>query len=394
MIDSKGGHVREMSKRAGARPESFARPGRAAALNAVAERVATAGWDLGAAGIHWGKRPAAMKPVAITARDLRLLALLLDVNYLSSSQLALLGWGGDSSCSRRRLRRLHDLGLVDKFRPARAAGSYEWNYRLTVEGWRLLADHGMVADDKHYKPADLHSISYVEHDLQVNALVLDIALRARADEGPLVEAMPFAWHGPRSGEIAPREEKRPESGERSVRLPPFFDHGGSREGVLKPDATLIFDSQERRQALLLEYDRTARPHKQLQRLRRYDWFLTDGWTYGRFAFHEIAPVLVFVTLHERTLPALVRAADEVLSATRRWPDREGGGRVYVGRKRVLFTTRERILAGDFRMLRAPRHIPERRKKSELDPHVPFFTREVEFDLVALASQPSDDMLNE
>jgi len=64
--------------------------GRAVASPA-AERAARAGWGLSAASIHWGKRGAAAKPLALTERDLRLLALLHDVNYLSSSQLALLG---------------------------------------------------------------------------------------------------------------------------------------------------------------------------------------------------------------------------------------------------------------------------------------------------------------
>ena len=326
--------------------------GRAVASSA-AERAARAGWGLSAASIHWGRRAAAAKPVAVTERDRRLLELLHDVNYLSSSQMALLGWGGDSTCTRRRLRLLHDRGLIDKFRPAAPAGSYEWNYRLTEEGWRMLSDRGMSAERKLYKPADIHSIAYVEHDLQVNALVLDIAHRARAGEGPLLEEMPFAWHGPRSGEIDPREEQAPE-GESQLRsrLPRFF-HGGSREGVIKPDATLILGGAEPRQAVLLEYDRTARPHKQLERLRRYDWFLTEGWTRGRFAHHPIAPALVLVTLHESALHALVKAADETLTASRGQPEADRRQRRYVGRERILFTTRERILSGDFRMLRAP-----------------------------------------
>jgi hypothetical protein len=92
--------------------------------------------------------------------------------------MTLLGWGGDSTCTRRRLRLLHDRGLIDKFRPAAPAGSYEWNYRLTEEGWRMLSDRGMSADRELYKPADIHSISYVEHDLQVNALVLHAGAEA------------------------------------------------------------------------------------------------------------------------------------------------------------------------------------------------------------------------
>jgi hypothetical protein len=163
-----------------------ARQDRGAVASLAAKRAARAGWGLGAATIHWGKRPAASRPVAVTRRDRRLLALLHDVNYLSASQMALLGWGGDSTCARRRLRLLHDHGLIDKFRPAAAAGSYDWNYRLTVEGWRVLKNCGRCAEEKPYAPADIHSIAYVEHDLQVNALVLDIARRARTGDGPLV----------------------------------------------------------------------------------------------------------------------------------------------------------------------------------------------------------------
>jgi hypothetical protein len=273
--------------------------------SSAAERAARAGWGLSAASIHWGRRAAASKPVAVTERDRRLLELLHDVNYLSSSQMALLGWGADSTCTRRRLRLLHDRGLIDKFRPAAPAGSYEWNYRLTGEGWRMLSDRGMSADRKLYKPADIHSIACVEHDLQVNALVLHIAHNARAGEGPLLDAMPFAWHGPRRGEIDPREEQAPEEGcETRARLLPRFYEGGSREGVIKPDATLILGGAEPRQAVLLEYDRTARPHKQLARLRRYDWFLTEGWTRGRFAHHPIAPVIEEYAKRERVDPEL------------------------------------------------------------------------------------------
>lgn len=64
-----------------------------AAASSAAERAARAGWGLSAASIHWGGRGGAAKPVAVTERDCRLLGLLHDVNYLSSSQMALLGWG-------------------------------------------------------------------------------------------------------------------------------------------------------------------------------------------------------------------------------------------------------------------------------------------------------------
>ena len=364
-------------------PEASVREGHA---SSAAERAARAGWGLSAASIHWGKRATAAKPFAITERDRRLLELLHDVNYLSSSQMGLLGWGGESTCTRRRLRLLHDHGLIDKFRPAAPAGSFEWNYRLTAEGWRMLSDCGMSADQKLYTPAEIHSIAYVEHDLQVNALVLDIAHRARTGEGALLEEMPFAWHGPRSGEIDPREEPAPETGsETRARMLPRFFHGGSREGVIKPDATLILGGQEPRQAVLLEYDRTERPHKQIDRLRRYDWFLNEGWTRGRFAHHPVMPALVLVTLHDSALQGLVKAADETLTASRGQPEADRWQREYVGRERIVFTTRERMMSGDFHMLRAPSEPPELRERREVDGRARFFTVPIEFDLIALSA---------
>lgn len=360
------------------------RRGHRAVASSAAERAARAGWDLGAATIHWGKRPVASRSVAVTERDRGLLALLHDVNYLSASQMALLGWGGDSTCARRRLRLLHDHGLIDKFRPPAAAGSYEWNYRLTVEGWRVLEDCGMCAEEKSYTPADIHSIAYVEHDLQVNALVLHIARTAHAGDGPLLDAMPFEWHGPRRGEIDPHEEPPPEDDcPLRASLPPVFDRADSREGVLKPDATLILGGAEPCQAVLIEFDCTARPHKQLDRLRRYDWFITEGWMDSRFAHHPIPPAMVLVTLRESTLTALVRAADETLCASRGKPDQDPLQGDYRGRDRIVFTTRERILAGDWRMLRVPRLPPDLRGHDRRE-RVP--AREITMDLPALSAE--------
>ena len=138
--------------------------------------------------------------------------------------------------------------------------------------------------------------------------------------------------------------------------------------------------------MLLEYDRTERPHKQIDRLRRYDWFLTEGWTRGRFAHHPAVPALVLVTLHESAFHALVKAADETLTASRGQPEADRWQRRYVGRERIVFTTRERIISGDFLMLRAPSEPPELRELREGDRYKGFFAVEVEFDLIALSTE--------
>ena len=116
----------------------------------------------------------------------------------------------------------------------------------------------------------------------------------------------------------------------------------SRSGYLEPDATLIGGSGENRFAVLVEYDRTDRPHKQIDRLRRYDWWLLEGWRETHFATHASPPTVVFLTSRERPLRRLVETADQVLSA---WYGREDAGPregTHPARERILFTSRERI----------------------------------------------------
>ncbi len=108
------------------------------------------------------------------------MALLYDVNFLSASQLVMLGWGDSGErTGQARLKRLHDGGYLDRFRPATVQpGRAEWNYRLSSLGWSALAERGMAPGGRTYTPTAITSISYTEHDLQLAALVLHIAQEA------------------------------------------------------------------------------------------------------------------------------------------------------------------------------------------------------------------------
>ena len=68
-----------------------------AAPAAVAQRMVLSGEDLSAGTVQWGNRAGSATPVALTDRDLRLMALTHDVNFLSASQLVVLGWGTRAS---------------------------------------------------------------------------------------------------------------------------------------------------------------------------------------------------------------------------------------------------------------------------------------------------------
>ena len=100
--------------------------------------------------------------------------------------------------------------------------------------------------------------------------------------------MPFTWKGPRSGRIdvdTTEEVERSQAAELPQGTAPYTED--SRHGYLEPDATLIGRSGEDTWAVLIEYDRTERPHKQIDRLRRYDHWLLNGWREGHFAAHSI-----------------------------------------------------------------------------------------------------------
>ncbi|TML00287.1 MAG: hypothetical protein E6G34_02010 [Actinobacteria bacterium] len=284
------------------------------------------------------------------------MALLYDVNFLSTSQLVLLGWGERGErAGQARLKRLHDGGYMDRFRPLSERGSAEWNYRLSSPGWSALRRRGMAPSERTYVPAALTSISYTEHDLQLAALVLRVAREAAGPRGGgLIDRMPFTLMGPRSGRIdsaARGEGERSPAAQppRGTRLHPE----GSRRGYLEPDATLIGGSGENRWAVLIEYDRTERPHKQIDRLRRYDDWLLEGWRESPFARHSIPPSVIFLTAREQPLRRLIETADQTFSA---WQGNDHAGPregTHPARQRVVFTSRERVLAGDWRMQRTP-----------------------------------------
>ncbi len=277
-----------------------------------------AGVGLSAGTIQWGRRSDSPAPVGLTIRDLRLMALLHDTNYLSASQLTLLGWGNAERAAQERLKRLHDTGYLDRFRPLAARGTREWNYRLTQTGWEALdgARHGR-STAAHYTPAEITSISYTEHDLQLAAIILLIA-RAAAATGTagLLDRMPFQWQGHRSGRIEPDSpeqtralgEGEPPQGHApaSRAQPPRLSWSPTRRS-----SDSVGDD---RFAVLIEYDRTDRPHKQTDRLRRYEHFLLDGWRHTRFAAHSTPPSVMFLTAREQPLRRLIQTADETFTA--------------------------------------------------------------------------------
>lgn len=198
--------------------------------------------------------------------------------------------------------------------------------------------------------------------------------------------MPFQWHGPRTGRIDPDEPPATRASD-AARLPPGTQlyPEGSMPGYLEPDATLIVQRGGERFAVLVEYDRTGKPHKQLDRLRRYDRWLLDGWRHGRYSTHAIPPTVLYITAHARPLDALLHAADKTLTAWHAAPPSTANDGVYPGRERIIFTTRAKIMGGVWEMQRVPALPPPTRTSPECTP------RPVDYNMPALLAGTASTM---
>jgi hypothetical protein len=291
--------------------------------------------------------------LALADRDLDILHVLAELRYLTTTMIAALAWGAYSSRLRERLHALFNAGLIRRFRPPLipGAGGAQWIYELDTKGHRALKDR---RPDRcpDWTRSEIYSFSYCEHDLELNALICELAARAAAAcnrTGPLLHAAPFAMHGPRTGRIDPDHDARPLDADPTNELPPghLVHPGTSHPGLLEPDATLLgrHRATGRPIAVLIEYDRTRKATKLTGKLARYDHFLTDGWRRTRYARHPDEPAVLFITRTDEHLPNVLREADRQLTA-HAGTDSDPTRTRYPGREELAFTSRRRLLEGE------------------------------------------------
>ncbi|MFB6392277.1 replication-relaxation family protein [Polymorphospora lycopeni] len=133
----------------------------------------------------------------VTARDRVLLGWLYDHGVLTSFQLAHALFPSLDFCQ-RRLRKLHGLGLVARFRPQRPdGGSYPYHYVLDQRGAEVVAayrdERAPRRDHARAQRRRWTSSHSLEHRLGVNGFFTDLAGYARTHPGAeLVEWLPEA----------------------------------------------------------------------------------------------------------------------------------------------------------------------------------------------------------
>lgn len=322
----------------------------------TADELRGIGSGLTDASIQRGTRPRQPRVVVLTARDIEIFAWLEQLRYLTTRMIAVLFWGAYGSAVRERLALLHDAGYLEKFRPMAANGTHEWIYRLTEKAWQALADAGRSTTAR-LPLGTINYIGYVEHDLQLTATLMRIALDAWPGTSALASRLPIQWTGPETGRIDPNDHTHRPGVPGAAALPEGHTvrPGSSRHGILEPDATLIgtHATTGRPTAVLFEYDRTRRPNKQTDRWRRYDHFLTDGWRSTRYATHGSEPALVYILAADSLLPTFLREADKHLTG---WTGPHGAAAeegTYPGRDQIAFTSRQRLDAGNWAMEQVP-----------------------------------------
>ncbi len=296
--------------------------------------------------------------------DLEVLSLLGSLRHVLSSQLhRRINPGRSPSTTQRRLKRLADAALVERFQfHRRDGGGVPMCYALTVEGRRALgpsdagADSLAPRDPGSARPPSVTGedrLRQARHDIHVAGWVLafaaalgDTATTLRGAEEAMLAAPQRATPAGRvalgpvdlrlPGGRAPHDFLRSEGDGRRVAVERFE--------TVRPDALVEVAGGI---DLIVERDDRLARLGAVAKLERYDHFLA-GWSthtsrYGRRAL--AVPVVVYVCRDRSRARECARRADALLCACRAYAGEYPFDWQYPGRERILFAAERDVHAG-------------------------------------------------
>jgi protein involved in plasmid replication-relaxation len=127
----------------------------------------------------------------LTVRDRWLLRMLLEHRVLTSDQITQLAFGSQRMAT-HRLGTLHQLGLLDRFRPFTVRGSAPLHHILAPAGAEFLAaSYGIATADLGYRPERLASLVaslQLAHDVGANSIFTTLVAHARIHSGTRLSA--------------------------------------------------------------------------------------------------------------------------------------------------------------------------------------------------------------
>jgi hypothetical protein len=301
--------------------------------------------------------------------DLAILASIASLRHLLSSQVHRHhNAGRASSTTQRRLKRLADAGLVERFQfHRRDGGGVPMAYRISEAGLRALAardgahgGHGGLPPGPAQPPPKGGDavLRQARRDIHVAGWVLALLERIGGASRALIRGPEQATlHVPRSGRAQGRSSLGPAElllpGGRAAHDFLRADSTGSLGAVdrfdsLRPDAIVELDPRLTQPGqpidLLIEFDDRLPDRGAVAKLERYDHFLT-GWSvhtrrYGERL--EAVPLAVFICRDRARARACARSADTILRASRAYAGEYPFDWEYQGRERTLFVAERDI----------------------------------------------------
>ena len=324
----------------------------------------------GAHSVRWAKPIVSPRALEVDQLDLGVLALVASMRHVLTSQLhRKFNSGRSATTTQRRLKRLCDAGLVERFQfHRRDGGGIPMCYVIAPAGLAVLQanDRTDVASGEPIDAAEARrrtssgagdaGLRQACHDVHVTGWALALM--------DVLEGSCSGLRGPQASVLSP--PSRPGIGGRAalapsdLRLPggrtphDFLRSDGSGQRLeveqfetLRPDATIeVAVAAQRPVAIDVMIEREDRLSDLglTRKLQRYDHFLS-GWSahthrYGRRA--EATPVVVFVCRDRARARACARAADSLLRACRAYAGEYPLDWEYLGRERILFVAERDI----------------------------------------------------
>jgi Replication-relaxation len=339
----------------------------------------------GAHSVRWATPIEVPVKLELEQLDMEMLALIAAMRHLLTSQLhRRFNWGRAATTTQRRLKRLADAAMVERFQfHRRDGGAIPMCYVIAAGGLSALAADGQepaTAAERHVTAAhgsrgrrtDEGRLRLARHDVHVAgwalALLHTLGERRARLRGPEDSTLspPSRAAGDARVALTPRDLRLP-----GGRTPHDFlrtDATGQqveleRFETLRPDAIVTVDGADQSLPatdVIVELDDRPAVGRSARKLERYDHFLA-GWSlhtvrYGRRA--EAVPVVVFVCRDRARARDCARCADSVLRACRAYAGEYPLDWEYPGRERILFVAERDAHDGVLRAYGVPRVPPE------------------------------------
>ena len=339
----------------------------------------------GAHSVRWAKRIESALALELDQLDVAMLELIATMRHVLTSQMhRRFNPGRAATTTQRRLKRLSDAGMVERFQfHRRDGGGIPMCYVVADAGLRALAARGdepaIAGRPEHAGPSASNAhrrddcrLRQARHDVHVAgwALALAGALgEPRATlRGPAASTLPPPSRAAGDTRLAltPRDLRLP-----GARTPHDFlrtDATGEqveleRFETLRPDAIIAVagDGQARPSTdVIVELDDRPAVGRDARKLERYDHFLA-GWSlhtprYGRRA--EAVPLVVFVCRDRARARECAGYADSVIRACRAYAGEYPLDWEYPGRERIVFVAERDAHDGLLRAFGVPRLPPE------------------------------------